>query len=184
MIAMFALLQPQRVIHAVTTKLQNVERMKGIATKIAIANPVSSVEGIIAQMVSQMTMTAAINHQMSNAKTSFANVIFINVKVTARGVMLVGWLKNARKHARSVQVADQDFFATKSRLFNYDLFLNPIYFVDTPLLFSKCISFSSLLFLTTNVHDCLRLWFEYFMYILRAMDDSVWKLIVIPNEKN
>jgi len=41
---------------------------------------------------------------MSNAKTSLANVIYINVKVTARiPVLSIGWLISARKHAISVQ---------------------------------------------------------------------------------
>ena len=40
----------------------------------------------------------------SNAKTRIANVIYMNVKVTAQSNMLVGWLETARKHARSVQV--------------------------------------------------------------------------------
>ena len=58
-----ALLQPTRVNHVVTTKLENVERMKEIVTKIAIANRVLSAEEIIAQMIFHMAMTAAINHQ-------------------------------------------------------------------------------------------------------------------------
>ena len=40
----------------------------------------------------------------SNAKTRIANVIYMNVKVTARSNMLVGWLQTVRKHARSVEV--------------------------------------------------------------------------------
>jgi len=41
---------------------------------------------------------------MSNAKTSLANVIYTNVKVTARiPVISIGWLESARKHALSVQ---------------------------------------------------------------------------------
>jgi len=52
--------------------------------------------------------------------------------------------------------------------------LNPIDFVDIPLFFSKCILFY---FLTTNVHD-------YWSILRRDMDDSVWKLFVIPKEKN
>ena len=60
-----ALLQPQRVNHLVTTKLENVERMKGIVTKIVIANRVLSAEKIIAQLVSHMAMTAAINHHLA-----------------------------------------------------------------------------------------------------------------------
>ena len=58
-----ALLQPQRVGIVVTTNPENVERRKGIVTKIAIANRVLSAEKIIAQMVFHMAMTAAINHQ-------------------------------------------------------------------------------------------------------------------------
>ena len=58
-----ALLQPQRVGIVVTTNPENVERRKGIVTKIAIANRVLSAEEIIAQMVFHMAMTAAINHQ-------------------------------------------------------------------------------------------------------------------------
>ena len=59
-----ALLQPQRVGHVVTTNRENAERMKGIATKIAIANRVSSAAVIIAHLVFHQAMTAAINHQV------------------------------------------------------------------------------------------------------------------------
>ena len=58
-----ALLLTQRVGIVVTTNPENVERRKGIVTKIAIANRVLSAEKIIAQMVFHMAMTAAINHQ-------------------------------------------------------------------------------------------------------------------------
>ena len=58
-----ALLLTQRVGIVVTTNPENAERMKGIVTKIAIANPVSSAAVIIARLVSHQAMTAAINHQ-------------------------------------------------------------------------------------------------------------------------
>ena len=40
----------------------------------------------------------------SNAKTRIANVIYMNVKVTAQSNMLAGWLETVRKHVRSVKV--------------------------------------------------------------------------------
>ena len=59
-----ALLQHQKMDHAVTKKLENVERMKGIVIMTAIAKLVSSVAQIIAQLVSHQTMTAAIKYQV------------------------------------------------------------------------------------------------------------------------
>ena len=59
-----ALLQHQRMDHAVTKKLENVERMKGIVIMTVIAKRVSSVAQIIAQVVSHQTMTAAIKSQV------------------------------------------------------------------------------------------------------------------------
>ena len=50
--------------HAVTKKLENVERMKGIVIMTVIAKLVSSVAQIIAQLVSHQTMTAAIKSQV------------------------------------------------------------------------------------------------------------------------
>ena len=74
-----ALLQHQKINHAVTKKLKNVERMKGIVIRTVIAKPVSSVALIIVQVVSHRTMTAVIMHHhhqvhhqvhlMSNALT-------------------------------------------------------------------------------------------------------------------
>ena len=62
-----ALLQPQRVGHVVKTNPENAERMKGIVTKIAIVNRVSSAVVIIARLVSHQAMTAAINHRVHQA---------------------------------------------------------------------------------------------------------------------
>ena len=50
--------------HVVTKKLKNVERMKGIVIMIVIAKLVSSVALIIVQVVSHLTMTAAIKSQV------------------------------------------------------------------------------------------------------------------------
>ena len=58
-----ALLQHQKINHVVTKKLKNVERMKEIVIRIAIANLVSSVAQIIVQVVSRQAMTAAIKYQ-------------------------------------------------------------------------------------------------------------------------
>ena len=60
-----ALLQHQRINHAVTKKLKNVERMKGIVILIVIAKQVSSAVLIIVQVVFHQTMTAAIKSQIS-----------------------------------------------------------------------------------------------------------------------
>ena len=55
-----ALLQHQKINHAVIKKLKNVERMKGIVIRTVIAKQVSSVALIIVQVVFHQAMTAAI----------------------------------------------------------------------------------------------------------------------------
>ena len=62
-----ALLQHQKINHAVTKKPKNVERMKGIAIMTVIANLVSHVVMIIVQVVSHLAMTVAIYHQVKLA---------------------------------------------------------------------------------------------------------------------
>ena len=81
-----------------TTNPENVERRKGIVTKIAIANRVLSAEKIIAPLVSHQALTAAINH----AKTKTVLVNTGKIMVTVLVIMLVTWLKIARNPAINV----------------------------------------------------------------------------------
>ena len=100
-----ALLQPQKVGHVVTINPENAERMKGIVTKIAIANRVLSAEEIIAPLVSHQALTAAINH----AKTKTVLVNTGKIMVTVLDIMLVTWLKIARNPAINVNFAHVSF---------------------------------------------------------------------------